>query len=125
MHPAEVPAGCDHLDEDDRRRLRLCEKLAPHDPEAAHDVLETLWMEAVDAHRRLYQGLANVVAAVVAHNAGQRVGAGEIARRAHEMLAPFPGCAVGIDLDSALAGMDQVLAGTADSLRWERCGMEA
>jgi hypothetical protein len=118
MRPDEVPSGRDHLDARDRRLLAACDALVAHDPVAAHDLLETLWAEAIDAHRILYQGLANAVAAVLAQAGGQRAGAAQIARRTHEMLAPFPRWAAGFDLDCALASMDAVLAGSRRSLIW-------
>ena len=119
MRPDELPPDRGHLDDIDRRSLAVCDALVQHDLAATHDLLETLWWEAIDAHRLLYQGLANVLAAVIAHSAGQRSGAVEIARRAHTLLAPFPDQAVGFDLQRLLRTMDAALSGATTAVCWD------
>jgi len=106
--PSRVPAGREHLDNEDRELLERFEELvAAGDLESAHDVAEELWMTATDAHRALYQGLANVLAAVCAREQGKLRGALQIAQRSREMLAPFPARALGLELDVLLESMER------------------
>jgi hypothetical protein len=108
MDPSQIPADRDHLDEDDRARLIAFELLVGqgkhHD---AQDVVEELWLEATDAHKRLYQGLSNAMTAVCAREAFQRRGAREIARHTRELLADYPRRALGIELDASLDPVDR------------------
>jgi len=108
MEPEHIPAGRDHLDEDEQGRLIRFELLVAqgkhHD---AQDEAEGLWLEASDAHKLLYQGLSNALTAVCAREAGQRRGAREIARRTRNMLAPFPRRVLGFDLDVLLDSVDE------------------
>lgn len=117
MDPRRIPSGRDHLEADDRGRLQLFESaLDANDLEAAEDAAEQLWSEAVDAHRRLYQGLANAVTAALAHRAGQLRGAAEIAAATRELFAPYPRTALGLDLDRLLGSLDRLVAGDGSSL---------
>ena len=121
LDPALVPADRRHLDDVDRQRFELFDRLvaeAAH--EEAHDVLEDLWIEATDVHKALYKGLANALAAVCAREQGHRRGAVEIARRSREMLAPFPREVVGLDLSLLLASVDDIVAAGAGNLRLHR-----
>lgn len=98
MDPAAIPSHREHLDENDRRRLEAFELLLTAGQlEAAKDVAEDLWSEATDAHRRLYQGLANALTAAIAASAGHLRGAAEVAARTRTLLAPFPRHALGLD----------------------------
>jgi hypothetical protein len=108
MEPERIPVGRDHLDDDEQRRLIRLELLVAqgrHDQ--AQEEAEDLWLEASDAHKRLYQGLSNAFTAVCARDAGQRRGAREIARRTRLMLAPFPRRVLGFDLDVLLDSVDE------------------
>jgi hypothetical protein len=110
MEPAAIPSGQRHLDEADRRQLLRFELLvAQGRHEAAQEVVEDLWAEAVDAHKRLYQGLANALTAVCAREARQRRGAREIAGQTRVMLAPYPRRALGFDLDALLESVDDFI----------------
>ena len=107
MEPELIPAGRDHLEDEERERLMRLELLVAqgrHDE--AQEEAEDLWLEANDAHKRLYQGLSNALTAVCAREAGQRRGAREIARRTRHMLAPYPRRVIGLDLDSLLESVD-------------------
>ncbi len=121
MDPNRIPPGRDHLEADDRGRLQLYESaLDADDLEAAEDAAEQLWTEAVDAHRRLYQGLANAVTAAVAYRAGQLRGAAEIAAATRELLEPYPRTALGLDLDRLLESLDRLVAGDPATLQIRR-----
>lgn len=110
MDPARIPADRAHLDPEERRELLRFELLvAANRFEDAQEVAEDLWREAVDAHKRLYQGLANALTAVCARQAQQVRGAREIAGRTREMLAPYPRLALGIELDPLLDSMDELV----------------
>ena len=75
--------------------------------EEAQDCAEELWRGAVDAHKRLWQGISNALTAVCARKLGHRRGACEIASKTHEMLSPYPRHVVGLDLEDLLAMMDR------------------
>jgi predicted metal-dependent hydrolase len=107
MNPAELPADRAHLDADDRRRLLRFELLlADGRFEEAQEVAEDLWIEAIDAHKALYQGLANALTAVCARQARQIRGARQIAQRSRAMLEPFPRRVLGMDLDVLMESVD-------------------
>jgi hypothetical protein len=110
MNPADIPIGRDHLDGPDRRRLARLERLVHrgllHD---AQEVAEDLWSEATDAHKELYHGLSNALTAACAAASGQTRGALQIARRARQMLAPYPRRAVGLDLESLIDSLRRFL----------------
>lgn len=107
MDPAELPAGRAHLDADDRRRLLRFELLlADGRFEEAQEVVEDLWIEAIDAHKALYQGLANALTAVCARQARQIRGARQIAQRSRVMLEAFPRRVLGMDLDALMGSVD-------------------
>jgi hypothetical protein len=110
MDPARLPADRRHLDEADRNALLRFELLVQVGRfDDAQEIVEDLWREAVDAHRRLYQGLANALTAVCAREARQVRGAREIAARTREMLAPYPRRALGFDLDALLESVDELV----------------
>ena len=111
MDPSAVPSGRGHLDPEE---VSLLEELEAHliagEHHAAQDDAEDLWRLAVDAHKRLYQGISNALTAVCARELGHLRGAREIAARSHDMLAPYPRRVVGLDLDLLLATMDAFVA---------------
>jgi hypothetical protein len=110
MDPACIPADRAHLDREDRRELLRFELLvAANRFEDAQELVEDLWREGIDAHKRLYQGLANALTAVCARQAGQVRGAREIAERTRELLAPFPRRVLDIELDPMLDSMDELV----------------
>lgn len=113
MDPSRVPAGRDHLDEDDRRRLMRLELLvAAGRFEEAQELAEDLWLEATDAHKRLYQGISNALTAVRARQARQLRGARQIAEQTRAMLAPYPRLVLGLELDALLDSVrDYVIRG--------------
>ena len=107
MDPAGLPSGRSHLDPEDRERLLRFELLVGQQRyRDAQDLAEDLWIEATDAHKPLYQALANALTAVCAREARQRRGAGEFARRTRELMAPFPRRVLGLDLDALLDSVD-------------------
>jgi hypothetical protein len=107
MEPELIPAGRDHLEDEERKRLmRLDLLVAQGRHDEAQEEAEDLWLEANDAHKRLYQGLSNALTAVCAREAGQRRGSREIARRTRHMLAPYPRRVIGLDLDALLESVD-------------------
>jgi hypothetical protein len=107
MDPAEIPAGRGHLEPDDRERLLRFELLVDQGKHhEAQDLIEELWLEANDAHKDLYRGLANALTAICAREAQQRRGAREIASRTHAMLAGFPRVALGLDIAVLLRSLD-------------------
>ncbi len=111
MDPADIPSGRDHLDPTDRARLEHFERLVATGALAeAQDLAEELWVEAVDAHKGLFRGLANALTAACARSRGQLRGAREIAAATRTMLSPYPSRAVGLDLDRLLASLDAFVA---------------
>ncbi len=86
-------------------RFELLVAQGRHDD--AQEEAEDLWLEATDAHKRLYQGLSNALTAVCAREAGQRRGAREIAQRTRHMLAPFPNRVIGFELDALLESVNE------------------
>ena len=107
MDPASIPAGRGHLEPEEQSRLLRLELLvASGRYEEAQEQAEDLWIEAVDAHKRLYQGLSNALTAVVARLEHKRRGAREIATRTRQMLAPYPRRALGLDLEALLDSVD-------------------
>jgi hypothetical protein len=113
MEPALIPDARDHLDDDDRERLLRFElQVGQGLHHEAQDTIEELWLEANDAHKRLYQAISNGLTAVCAREARKRRGAREIADRTRSMLAPFPRRSLGIDLEVFLRSVeDFVLRG--------------
>ncbi len=110
MDPGRLPPDRAHLDEADRRELLRFELLvAANRFDEAQEVVEDLWREAFDAHKRLYQGLANALTAVCALQVRQVRGAREIAARTREILAPFPRRVLGLELDALLDSMDELI----------------
>jgi predicted metal-dependent hydrolase len=108
MDPARVPADREHLDPRERvQLLRFDLLVAQGRHDEAQEIAEDLWLEAVDAHKRLYQGLSNAMTAVCARDNRQLRGALQIARRTHEMLAPYPRRVLGIELDVLLDSVDR------------------
>lgn len=108
MEPELIPAGRDHIEAEERGRLMRFELLvAQGKHEGAQEEAESLWLEANDAHKRLYQGLSNALTAVCAREAGQRRGSREIAQRTRHMLAPYPRQVIGLDLDALLESVDE------------------
>ncbi len=103
MDPTRLPIDRRHLDEEDRINLLRLELLLEQNRfDEANDVAEDLWVEATDAHKELYRGLANALTAVVAREARQFRGAAEIAQQSRVTLAPFPRLVLGFDLDAIL-----------------------
>jgi hypothetical protein len=113
MKPERIPVDRSHLEDDDRQQLLRLELLVAQGKfEEAQEVAEDLWIEAADAHKRLYQGISNALTAVCARQARQLRGAREIASHTRTILAPFPRRVLGIDLDALLDSMaDFVLRG--------------
>jgi len=110
MDPTQIPADRDHLEPEDRDRLLRFELLLAQGRFApAQEVAEDLWVEATDAHKDLFKGLANALTAVCAREAQKRRGAGEIAHRSRVILAPFPRRVLDIDLDVLLDSMDDFI----------------
>lgn len=103
MDPALLPPDRSHLDDEDRRRLLRFELLIGENRiDEAQEIVEELWLEAIDAHRELYRGLANALTAVCARQATHRRGAAEIAHQSRVILDPFPRHVLGLDLDALL-----------------------
>jgi predicted metal-dependent hydrolase len=120
MEPGSIPTERDHLGDEERALLAAFERAFEEDRfAAAHDVLEELWGAANDAHKTLYQGVANIVAAFQAVELGHARGATEIARHSHRMLRPFPRRALRLDLDQLLALMDRTVSDGVDRLQLE------
>lgn len=108
MNPSAVPPDNDHLDPEEQELIRhLQDNLTAGRYGQAQDCAEDLWRLAIDAHKRLWQGVSNALTAVCARELGNLKGAQEIAGRTHEMLAPYPRRAAGLDLDLLLATMDR------------------
>ena len=123
MDPACIPAGRAHLDADDRLRLLRMELCAEQGRfEEAQDLAEELWLEAVDAHKRLYQGLANAFTAAAARSALQRRGAREIAARTRRMLAPYPRTVLDLELEAFLDSLDALVERGDGTLLMRRQG---
>jgi len=123
MDPGGIPAGRAHLDPDDRRlllRMELCAQQGRF--EEAQDLAEELWLEAVDAHKRLYQGLANAFTAAAARAGLQRRGAREIAGRTRRMLEPYPRRVLDLDLDALLDSLDALVERGDGTLLMRRQG---
>ncbi len=121
MNPADIPPGCEHLDDEERGLLaELHSHLAQARHREAQDAAEDLWRGAVDAHKRLWQGVSNALTAVCATELGHPRGAREIAARTHRMLAPYPRRAAGLDLDRLLATMDRFVAAGVGPVRARR-----
>jgi len=100
MDPALLPADRDHLDIEDRDQLlRLENLLAQGSFDLAQEVAEDLWIEATDAHKDLFKGLANALTAVCAREAQKHRGAREIANQSRVILDPFPRRVLDMDLD--------------------------
>jgi hypothetical protein len=107
MDPSLIPAGREHLDTDERAQLIRFDLLVAQGYHSdAQEIAEDLWLEAVDAHKRLYQGLSNAMTAVCAREIRQIRGAQQIAQRTREMLAPYPRRALDIELDVLLDTVD-------------------
>jgi hypothetical protein len=118
LDPKSISSDRDHLDPEERQLLEQFDALVADDEfERAHGLLEDLWGTAVDAHKPLYQGLANVLAAVCAHQLGHLRGAREIAQWSHELLKPFPRQVLGLDLDCLLDSMERFLERGQGSLQ--------
>jgi len=110
MNPALVPATRDHLDSEDRERLLRFELLVDQGLyHQAQDQVEELWIEANDAHKELYRGLANALTAVCARESHKRRGAREIAGCSRDILAPFPRISLGIDLEVLLRSLNDFI----------------
>lgn len=123
MDPGGIPAGRAHLDPDDRRLLLRMELFAEQGRfEEAQDLAEELWLEAVDAHKRLYQGLANAFTAAAARAGLQRRGAREIAGRTRRMLEPYPRRVLDLDLDALLDSLDALVERGDGTLLMRRQG---
>jgi len=116
MSPLEVPPDYDHLDVEEQDLIRqLQDNLAASRYREAQDAAEDLWRLAVDAHKQLWKGVSNALTAVCARELGHIQGAQAIAARTHEMLAPYPRRAAGLDLDLLLGTMDRfVVTGSGD-----------
>ena len=111
MSPSAIPPDFEHLDTDEQQLIRLLQDhLEAGRYHEAQDAAEDLWRGAVDAHKRLWQGVSNALTAVCARELGNLRGAQEIAARTHEMLTPYPRRVVGLDLDLLLATMDRFVA---------------
>jgi hypothetical protein len=107
MDPSLLPANRAHLDQEDRARLMQFELLVGQRRfEEAQEVVEDLWLEATDAHKALYKGLANALTAACAREGRQLRGARQIADRTRSMLAPFPRMSLGFDLDALLESLE-------------------
>jgi hypothetical protein len=107
MDPATIPAGRRHLDDDELAMLMRFELLVAQGRfDDAQEAAEDLWLEATDAHKRLYQGLSNALTAVCARQANQLRGAREISARTRQMLEPYPRTVIGIELDALLGSVD-------------------
>jgi hypothetical protein len=107
MNPARIPNDRSHLENEDREQLLRLELLVMQGKfEEGQEVVEDLWIEATDAHKRLYQGISNALTAVCARQARKLRGAREIAERTRSVLSPFPRFALGIDLDALLDSMN-------------------
>ena len=110
MDPSRVPGGRDHLDTDDRERLLRLELLVADDRiDEAQEQAEDLWLEATDAHKRLYQGISNALTAVCARRARKVRGARQIAEQSRVMLEPYPRHVLGLDLDALLESVREVV----------------
>jgi len=110
MDPTSIPEDRQHLDKDDRDQLLRLELLLGQGRyDEAQEVAEDLWLEATDAHKRLYQGLSNAVTAVVARQARQLRGARQIAQQTRTMMAPYPRRVLGIELDTLLDSVDEFI----------------
>lgn len=108
MDPSQIPPKAGHLDPDERELFRqLKEHIDAGRFEEAQDCAEDLWRVAVDAHKKLWQGVSNALTAICASELGHLRGAREIAAKTHEMLLPYPRHVVGLDLDDLLAMMDR------------------
>lgn len=115
----KLPAGREHLAEDELKGLGRFEAcLAAGDYRGAQDEAEDLWLVATDAHKRFYQGLSNALTAICARELGHLRGAREIAARTHEILAPYPRRALGLDLTVLLESMDGFVADGTEPVRW-------
>lgn len=111
MDPSRIPIGRAHLDEGDRRRLLRLELLvAAGRFDEAQETAEELWLEATDAHKRLYQGLSNALTAVCARQSRQLRGARQIADQTGSMLAPFPRRALDLELDALIESVRDFVA---------------
>jgi len=111
MSPSAIPPDYEHLDAEEQNLIRqLQDNLAAGRYREAQDNAEDLWRGAIDAHKRLWQGVSNALTAVCAREFEHIQGAQAIATRTHEMLAPYPRRAAGIDLDLLLATMDRFVA---------------
>jgi Domain of unknown function (DUF309) len=123
MDPALLPADRDHLGDEDRDQLLRFELLVAQNRfDEAQEIVEDLWIEATDAHKDLYKGLANVLTAVCAREAQQRRGAREIAHQSRVILAPFPRLVLGVDLDALLDSVDDYVERGDGSVRFLRQG---
>ena len=122
-HPGDVPETRDHLTPGELELLlRFGMLTARGEYQAAQEVAEQLWLEAQDAHKRLYQGLSNAMTAACARELHHLRGAREIARRTHEILEPYPRRALGIDLDALLESMDKFIERGDGPIRLEGQG---
>ncbi len=120
MSPTAIPPDCDHMDAEEQQIVRLLQDhLEAGRHHEAQDAAEDLWRLAVDAHKRLWKGISNALTAVCAREIGHLQGAREIAARTHEMLAPFPRRAAGLDLDILLTSMDRFVASGGGAVRVE------
>jgi len=111
MNPSAIPPDCNHLDVEEQELIRqLQDHLEAGRYREAQDSAEDLWRLAVDAHKLLWKGISNALTAVCARKGGHLKGSREIAARTHQMLAPYPRPAAGLDLDLLLATMDRFVA---------------
>jgi len=113
MDPSRIPDGRDHLGEDERIQLIRLELLvAAGRYGEAQELAEDLWLEATDAHKRLYQGISNALTAVCARQARQLRGARQIAERTRAILEPYPRRVLDLELDALLESIrDYVVRG--------------
>jgi len=118
MSPSAIPPDINHLDAEEQTLIRLLkDHLEAGRYREAQDAAEDLWRLAVDAHKRLWQGISNALTAVCARELEHIQGAQAIATRTHKMLAPYPRRAAGIDLDLLLATMDRFVATGSGEVR--------
>jgi hypothetical protein len=78
--------------------------------EEAQELAEDLWIEATDAHKRLYQGLSNALTAVRARQERKLRGSRQIAEQTRVMLEPFPRRVLDLELDTLLESVLQYVA---------------
>ncbi len=120
MSPSAIPPDFEHLDTEEQDLILLLQDhLEAGRYHEAQDAAEDLWRGAVDAHKGLWKGISNALTAVCAREIGHLQGAQNIAARTHEMLAPYPRRAGGLDLDILLTSMDRFVAAGGGAVRVE------